>query len=124
MQIVVRCSHDCSARALCLHSNGRGLIDAVQSVQLLSQKSVVVSSLWEFELGRVGWRQGRKAARREGHRQSYGNREVAGRQTLQGVQSKECSPGTKEELMGALYSILRSAARLWRVWRGVAHHKA
>jgi hypothetical protein len=103
---VVQCGGDWSARALCLHGKGRGLIDAARLVQLLIRNSIVVFSLWELELGRVGWRQGRKAARWEGHLQSEGNKEEAGRQTLHGTQSKECMPRTSGELRSALCSML------------------
>jgi hypothetical protein len=92
---------------LCLHSKGKGLISAVRSVQLLNG-SIVVFSIWKLELGLVGWRKVRQAARREGHRQSDGNREAASRQTLQVVQSKECMPRTSGELKSALCSMLRS----------------
>jgi hypothetical protein len=85
---------------LCLHGKGKGLISAVRSVQLLGG-SIVVSSMWKLELGLVGWRQVRQAARREGHRQSDGNREAASRQTLQGVQSKECMPRMVGKLKSA-----------------------
>jgi hypothetical protein len=104
---VVRCNRDWSARVLCLHGKGKGLVSAIRSVQLLGG-SIVVFSMWKLELGLAGWRQVRQAARREGHRQSDGNREAAGRQTLQGVQSKECMPKTSGELESALCSILRS----------------
>lgn len=85
----------------------RGLIDAVRSVQLLGG-SIVVCSMSRVELRLVGRCQGRKAAGREGHRQSYGNKEEAGRQTLQDVRSKACSRRIKEDLRSALCSMLRS----------------
>jgi hypothetical protein len=92
---------------LYLHGRGKGLISTVRSVQLLGG-SIVVFIMWKPELGLVSWCQVRQAARREGHRQSDGNREAAGRQTLQGVQNKECMPRTSGELKSALCSMLRS----------------
>jgi hypothetical protein len=113
VQVVVWCSHDWSARALCPHGRGRGLVDVVWPVQFLGG-SIVVYSMWKLGLRLVGWRQVRQAARREGDRQSDGSGEVAGCQTLQGVKSKERSPRTKEELRRALCSMLRSVVRLRR----------
>jgi hypothetical protein len=82
VQAVVWCSRDWSARALCLHGKGGGVIDAIRSVQLLGG-SIVVCSMWKVELRLVSWRQIRKAARRESHRQLYGTeteeQPVAGR---------------------------------------------
>jgi hypothetical protein len=106
LQGAVLRSHNWSAQGLYFPCRGRCLIDAVRSVQLLNGKSIIVFSMWKLELGQVGWHQGRKAARREVHRQSHGNKKVAGRQTVPDLQNKECLSGLRAELKGALCSML------------------